>query len=131
MSTHEETPDHHEGGYKGTATIEFDCFTTEVEIVLHGHPEPIDGVYRWYGRAAKSARLSEHLKGAKAAAKIHTPSGSAPATVGDPDVWDRYRIFGRSRPPYRLPDPNSPGEWSAPADLYSDTTIEFGDNTLP
>ncbi|NLE80218.1 MAG: DUF4873 domain-containing protein [Rhodococcus sp.] len=100
----EPTPDT-EDGYRGIATIEFDCLTIDVEVTLHGHPQPIDGIYRWYGRAAKDARLSEHLSGRKATATIHTADGSAQAAVGEPDVWDRYRIIGRNHPPYRLTDP--------------------------
>lgn len=97
-----------EDGYRGVATLEFDSLAIEVQVVIHDHFQPIDGIYRWYGRVSEDARLSRHLAGNKAVATVHTPTGSARATVGEPDVWDRYRIIGRSHPPYRLPDPTAP-----------------------
>lgn len=91
-------------GYRGSATLEFATVTIEVDVILHGHPEPIDGIYRWYGRIATNDQLSEHLSGRKATAQVHTPTGSAQAQIGEPDVWDRYRVIGKSHPPYRLPE---------------------------
>lgn len=110
MSTYRTAPDtdtHIEDGYRGAATLELDSVTLEVEVVLHGHFEPIDGIYRWYGRVLENPRLSEHVARSKATVTIHTPTGSASATVGEPDIWDRYRITGRHHPPYRLSDPTT------------------------
>ena len=47
--------------------------------------------------------LDELLKGARAIAVFTTPEGRAECVVGDPDFWGRYRISGKSTPPYHLP----------------------------
>jgi cation diffusion facilitator CzcD-associated flavoprotein CzcO len=90
-----------EDGYQGTAIFESDGLRREVTVQLRGYFQPIDGRYHWYGRIAADPALAEALRGARIKGTLTTPQGSAPADVGDPDPWGRYRVEGTSTPPFR------------------------------
>ncbi|RFU84539.1 DUF4873 domain-containing protein [Streptomyces triticagri] len=97
----------HDEGYTGPATLVVRAAgdsTAEftVEAVLRGHFQPIDGRYHWYGRLAAHPELSELLAGKRTPAVLYTPEGEARGDLSDPDPWNRYRIDGTSRPPFRL-----------------------------
>jgi hypothetical protein len=95
--------EHDEDGYTGTATLVVEGTELEVEVQLRGHFQPIDGYYRWYGRIAANDHLTELAGGRKKPAQIRTPDGSAHGEISDPDPWNRYRITGRSTPPFHVP----------------------------
>ncbi|GGF95380.1 hypothetical protein GCM10007304_06550 [Rhodococcoides trifolii] len=88
--------------YAGPATLVVDDTEFAVELELRGHAQPIDGIYRWYGRIRPDDALHRALGGRRKPALVRTPGGEAPGTVGDVDFWGRYRIQGKSTPPYRI-----------------------------
>lgn len=94
---------HDESDYIGPATIIVKGTEIETEIELRGYREPIDGVFRWIGRTNRNAQLAEivgDLQRQKAV--IRTSHSAREAYVGDPDFWGRYRIVGKSTPPYHV-----------------------------
>jgi hypothetical protein len=81
--------------YDGPARIA----ETEVEVLLRGHFEPIDGHFHWWGRIAANEDLaSEHESGS--AVTLATPYGEAEGRLSDVDPWGRFRIAGTGRPPF-------------------------------
>jgi cation diffusion facilitator CzcD-associated flavoprotein CzcO len=89
-----------EDGYQGTAVWEAGPRRFEVRVELRGYFQPIDGRYHWYGRIAPDAELAAALGTGRSTGTLSTPHGSAPADIGDPDPWGRYRVEGRSTPPF-------------------------------
>jgi len=89
-----------EDGYAGPAKLTVGPDQFEVEVELRGHFEPIDGQYHWYGRIASNEELTAQLAGAKSAGELQTKHGTSPCVLSDPDLWHRYRITGRSTPPF-------------------------------
>jgi len=89
-----------EDGYQGTATLEVAERSFDVRVELRGYFQPIDGRYHWYGRIAADPALDEVLAAGRRRGTLTTPQGSAPADVGDPDPWGRYRVEGMSAPPF-------------------------------
>jgi hypothetical protein len=87
-------------GYAGWAKLTLGPGQFEVEVDLRGHFEPIDGQYHWYGRIANNEQLTARLAGAKANGVLETDHGTSPCVLSDPDLWHRYRITGRSTPPF-------------------------------
>jgi hypothetical protein len=58
--------------YDGPARIE----DTDVEVLLRGHFEPIDGRFHWWGRIAADPRVAgEHSSGSTVT--LVTPHGEA------------------------------------------------------
>ena len=90
-----------EDGYQGTAVLEVGGRRYEVRVDLRGYFQPIDGRYHWYGRIAPEAELAGSLTAGRTKGTLTTSHGSAPAEVGDPDPWGRYRVEGVSTPPFR------------------------------
>jgi hypothetical protein len=95
--------EHDEDGYTGAATLVLGETELDIEVELRGHFQPIDGYYRWYGRIKANPTLSELAGGKKHKVEIRTPEGSAHGEISDPDPWDRYRIMGKSTPPFAVP----------------------------
>ncbi len=95
----------HEGSdYIGEATVIVRGTEVPVQIELRGYREPIDGVYRWIGRVAANVRLSAILGDAQRTnVTIRTGHSARPAVIGDPDPWNRYRVTGKSTPPFAVP----------------------------
>jgi cation diffusion facilitator CzcD-associated flavoprotein CzcO len=89
-----------EDGYQGPAVLEVAERRFDVRVDLRGYFQPIDGRYHWYGRVAADPALDEVLAAGKQRGTLTTPQGSAPADVGDPDPWGRYRVEGISTPPF-------------------------------
>ncbi len=89
--------------YVGPATLTISDRAITVDADLRGHFQPIDGIFRWYGRLRPNDELDELVGSRKATGTIRTPSGDAPVTVGDRDPWGRYRVQGHSHPPYHVP----------------------------
>lgn len=94
-----QTPPGHDG-YIGPATLELELGQTAVSVscgvVITGSFEPITGRYRWYGRAHGPGLGLLPAKGVL----LRTPHGRAETTLGDVDLWGRYRLQGFGRPPF-------------------------------
>lgn len=72
---------------------------TEVEVLLRGHFEPIDGRFHWWGRIVANQRLdAAHSSGSTVT--LVTPHGEADGRLSDVDPWGRFRIAGTGRPPF-------------------------------
>jgi uncharacterized protein DUF4873 len=81
--------------YAGPARIA----ATEVQVLLRGHFQPIDGRFHWWGRIAADERLAaQHSPGSTVT--LVTPHGSAEGRLSDVDPWGRFRITGTGRPPF-------------------------------
>lgn len=95
--------------YRGEATMTVVGLALPVSVHLSGYFEPIDGRYHWFGRVAENPAVTEAAVGRHASVVLATRWGSAPATLGDPDPWHRYRLTGVGRPPFPIgltaPDP--------------------------
>lgn len=101
--------------YRGPATLTFAAPPTEfdVQIDLRGHSQPIDGIFRWYGRVRPHAELQAFMEASGSSRKgtLSTDSGRASVTVSDVDFWGRYRLQGTGMPPYPLePEDGEDGE---------------------
>jgi len=81
--------------YDGPATIA----GTDVEVVLRGQFEPIDGRFHWWGRIAANERLDAAYSSGSTVTLV-TPHGRADGRLSDVDPWGRLRIAGTGRPPF-------------------------------
>lgn len=90
-------------GYLGPAVLHLDGRALPVRARLGARHEPVDGRMRWFGRVATADAevLRVAITQAVRDVELETPTGRAPATVGDPDSWGRYRVAGTGAPPYR------------------------------
>jgi hypothetical protein len=92
-----------EDEYRGPATVCAGDSEIDVEVVLRGYFQPIDGRFHWYGRVAANPRLDKLASGKRVRVLLRTPDGEAEGSVSEPDPWQRYRITGTGRPPFPLP----------------------------
>ncbi|HEY5855495.1 MAG TPA: DUF4873 domain-containing protein [Aldersonia sp.] len=88
--------------YTGPAVVEIDGLAITVDARFRGTYQPIDGIYRWYGRLAPSADLDAALGTGRRRVYVHIAEDSATAVVGDRDFWGRQRVVGHGRPPYSI-----------------------------
>jgi ubiquinone/menaquinone biosynthesis C-methylase UbiE len=92
--------------FRGPATLTFESPPAEfeVQIDLRGHSQPIDGIFRWYGRVRPHEALQGFMEAAGSSRKgrLSTDSGEVPVLVSDVDFWGRYRVQGTGMPPYPL-----------------------------
>lgn len=91
-------------GYTGAATLVVGEQEFAVDVELRGHFQPIDGHYHWYGRIRANPRLHTFANGRKHPVVLRTADGEATGEISDPDVWQRYRVTGTSRPPFAVPE---------------------------
>lgn len=89
-----------EDGYTGIATVLVDGRVFDLQVMLTGYFQPLDGRYHWYGRLAAEAALTELVGGRRIPVTVCTPHGRADGLLGDPDLWARLRIEGTSTPPF-------------------------------
>ncbi|MGB2951150.1 MAG: DUF4873 domain-containing protein [Rhodococcus sp. (in: high G+C Gram-positive bacteria)] len=95
--------DQHDLDYSGQATLVCRGREIPVEVTIKGYFQPLNGLYTWYGRISKNDELAALLEGKRTMAVFTTPEGRAECVVGDVDFWGRYRVSGKSRPPYHVP----------------------------
>lgn len=94
---------HEDSDYIGPATVIIRGTEVPVEVEIRGYQEPIDGIYRWIGRIRPNQTLTEIVGDEqRVRATIRTEHSAREAYVGDADVWDRYRIIGKSTPPFHV-----------------------------
>ncbi|GED96700.1 DUF4873 domain-containing protein [Gordonia crocea] len=94
---------HEDSDYRGPATVVIRGTEIDVEVEMRGYREPIDGIFRWMGRIDPNETLSQIVGDlARMPAVIRTPQGTRDGFVGDVDFWDRYRIIGKSTPPFHV-----------------------------
>ncbi|SDO18435.1 DUF4873 domain-containing protein [Actinacidiphila guanduensis] len=90
-------------GYDGPAVVIVgeERFATRARLL--GQFQPLDGRYRWYGRLAADEALTRLVGDRGAAVILRTEEGFAEGRIGEPDLWNRYRIEGESAPPFHVP----------------------------
>ena len=94
---------HEESDYRGPATIILRGTELDVDVEMLGYREPIDGIFRWTGRISPNDQLADIVGDLqRLPCVIRTPHSSRDAFVGDVDFWDRYRIIGKSTPPFHV-----------------------------
>ncbi|MGU3436579.1 DUF4873 domain-containing protein [Actinomycetes bacterium M1A6_2h] len=98
----ERVPIVSDANYAGPATLVVGDTHFPVNLELRGHAQPIDGIYRWYGRVRPDEALHRTLDGNRRPVLVRTPGGEASGSIGDLDFWGRYRVQGTSTPPYRI-----------------------------
>ncbi|MBN7302129.1 monooxygenase [Mycobacteroides abscessus subsp. bolletii] len=95
---------HDDSDYIGQATVTVRGIDIPVELELKGYSEPIDGVFRWIGRIRPNEQLTAIVGDeARVKATIRTTHSARDAFIGDPDPWNRYRVIGKSTPPFHVP----------------------------
>ncbi|MBJ8344800.1 DUF4873 domain-containing protein [Antrihabitans sp. YC2-6] len=94
----------HEGSdYLGEATLVVHGTEIAARVEMRGYREPIDGIFRWIGRIDPNPELTAILGDEpRTKVTVRTPHSARDAFVGDPDPWNRYRIMGKSTPPFHV-----------------------------
>lgn len=94
-------PDEFDGdGYRGEVELGDGARSVRVGAELRGVLEPISGAYRWYGRLAADAAVTELATARARNLTLTTPYGSVTTTLTDVDPWGRYRVGGAGTPPF-------------------------------
>jgi hypothetical protein len=92
-----------EDGYRGPARLDVGDSTIDVDVVLGGHLEPLDGKYHWYGRVAQHDDVDAAKKRGVTVARLAIADGaSAEGRLAEHDAWGNMRITGLGRPPFKL-----------------------------
>jgi hypothetical protein len=97
MSADAATP---EEEYRGAATIESGELSVTVAVRLSARFEPIEGRYRWAGRAAPDDVLTAQLRAGLREATVRIGGVAARTRLGEPDPWGGVRLTGTGRPPW-------------------------------
>jgi uncharacterized protein DUF4873 len=110
-------PEHDdEDGYRGPAHLHVGDRTIDVEVVLGGHLEPLDGKYHWYGRVVQADAVDAAKRGGATDVALTIGEGTrAPARLAEHDAWGNMRITGLGAPPFEL----EPVEVTHPASVRS------------
>jgi hypothetical protein len=96
-------PDFAGPDFAGPGVVLLDGAEYPVTVALHGVVQPIDGIFRWYGRIEPSAELDAAVGAGNRPGRLRTSHGVADAVIGERDFWARYRLTGRGRPPFPTP----------------------------
>ncbi|MFI7543914.1 DUF4873 domain-containing protein [Actinoplanes sp. NPDC049599] len=86
--------------YRGAATIETGELSVTVAVRLSARFEPIEGRYRWAGRAAPDEVLTAQLRAGLREATVRIGAVAVRARLGEPDPWGGVRLTGTGRPPW-------------------------------
>ncbi|OJF11233.1 DUF4873 domain-containing protein [Couchioplanes caeruleus subsp. caeruleus] len=71
-----------------------------VTVRLSVQFEPVEGRYRWAGRAAPDATLSAQLRSGTRDVTVRIGEREAAARLGEPDPWGGVRLSGVGRAPW-------------------------------
>ena len=99
-------PEHDdEDGYQGPARLTVGDDTIDVDVVLGGHLEPLDGKYHWYGRIAQQDSVDAAKKGGATDIGLLIGDGEpAAGRLAEHDAWGNMRITGTGTPPFERPE---------------------------
>ena len=86
--------------YRGEAVIRAGDAAVTVAVRLSVRFEPLEGRYRWGGRAAPDDTLSAQLRAGARDVTVRIGEREAPARLGEPDPWGGVRLTGTGRPPW-------------------------------
>ncbi|WP_304116553.1 DUF4873 domain-containing protein [Mycolicibacterium bacteremicum] len=91
-------------GYLGPAELLIDGQRIDVNVLLAGGFQPIDGRYHWFGRIAQNDELTQLVGTGSCWVVLTTSDGHvASGLARDSDLWNRYRIEGLGMPPFPVP----------------------------
>jgi Domain of unknown function (DUF4873) len=94
-------PEHDDDGYEGPAQLHVGESTIDVEVVLAGHLEPLDGRYHWYGRVVQNDEVDAAKQGGTTTVGLAVAGGtSTEGRLAEHDAWGNMRITGLGRPPF-------------------------------
>ena len=98
-------PEHDDEGYDGPAILHVGEETIDVQVVLGGHLEPLDGKYHWYGRVARHAAVDAAKTAGVTGVGISIDGReSAEGRLAEHDAWGNLRITGLGAPPFERPE---------------------------
>ncbi|GGQ74198.1 DUF4873 domain-containing protein [Couchioplanes azureus] len=86
--------------YRGEAEIRAGETAVTVTVRLSAQFEPVEGRYRWAGRAAPDDTLSAQLRAGARDVTVRVGGREAAARLGEPDPWGGVRLTGLGRPPW-------------------------------
>jgi hypothetical protein len=88
--------------FRGPVTVRLGDRPFALTVRLSGRFEPVDGRYRWAGRAEPHEELLAAFRSGTRDATVLIPGGTAtPARLGEPDPWGGLRVSGVGAPPWR------------------------------
>jgi hypothetical protein len=94
-------PEHEDDGYEGPAQLHVDDRTIDVEVVLGGHLEPLDGQFHWYGRVVRDDAVDAVKQGGATTVELSIGEGTpAAGRLEEHDAWGNVRITGLGAPPF-------------------------------
>lgn len=99
-------PEHDdEDGHQGPARLAVGDDTFDVDVVLGGHLEPLDGKYHWYGRVVRNGAVDAAKKGGATTIELSIGEGTpAAGRLEEHDAWGNMRITGTGAPPFERPE---------------------------
>lgn len=86
--------------FRGPAEIRVAGLSVTVEVRLSVRFEPVEGRYRWAGRAAPDETLLARLRAGARDAIVRIGGVEARARLGEPDPWGGVRLSGTGTPPW-------------------------------
>ncbi|RZU48652.1 uncharacterized protein DUF4873 [Krasilnikovia cinnamomea] len=90
--------------YAGVAVLRVDGRDTPVTVRLSARFEPVEGRYRWAGRAGAGDDLHAGFRSGLRDGTLLIGTGPAVAVrLGEPDPWGRLRLTGTGLPPWYRP----------------------------
>lgn len=92
--------------FHGPATITIGSLHVTVTVRLSARFEPVEGRYRWAGRAAPDEVLTTHLRSGLREATVRIGDRAVPARLGEPDPWGGVRLTGTGHPPWHPATPS-------------------------
>jgi hypothetical protein len=93
-----------EDGYRGPARLAVNDDTIDVDVVLGGHLEPLDGKYHWYGRVVRNVSVDvAKSEGATVVGLSIDGRTSSAGRLAEHDAWGNMRITGLGAPPFERP----------------------------
>ena len=88
--------------FRGVATVRLGDRPFSLTLRLSGRFEPVDGRYRWAGRAEPDDEfLAAFRSGIRDATVLISEGTAVPARLGEPDPWGGLRVSGVGTPPWR------------------------------
>ncbi len=92
-----------EDGYAGPARLVIGDDAIDVEVVLGGHLEPLDGRYHWYGRVVQNDAVDAAKQGGATTRVLTIGDGvGTERRLAEHDAWGNLRITGLGAPPFEL-----------------------------
>ena len=87
--------------YRGEAVVLDGARAITVAVRLSARFEPVEGRYRWAGRAAPDEALTALLRAGVREATVRIAGVAVVAQLGEPDTWGGIRLTGTGTPPWR------------------------------